>query len=119
MTHDRNRIGKLFLEFLNEHVARHLWHDPDVCRPIGDFEVGDRVVVFCGDAVSEDDWDDFWRVYPDWYEMAYMLDDNGTHTFDEVGEMTVEQVREAFKDVDSGMFDPVFHTEVEEDDLER
>lgn len=119
MTHDKDRIGGLFLELLNGHVARSLWSDPDVCRPIGEFEVGEGVMSFCGDAVSMDDWDDFWRAYPDWYEMAYLLDGNGTHTHDEVGEMTVEQLRRAFRRADSGMFDPVFYTEVEEDDKEH
>lgn len=119
MTHNKDKIGELFLALLNQHVGWSLWNDPKVCRPIGEFEVGDWVAVFCGDAVSVDDWDDFWSYYPDWYEMAYLLDDNGTYTPEEVGEMTVKQLRRAYKSVDSGTFDPIFFTEVEEDDKER
>ncbi len=119
MTHGRNRIGELFLALLNQHVGWSLWNNPRVCRPIGEFEVGEGVMVFCGDAVRMDDWDDFWGAYPDWYEMAYMLGDNGTYTQEEVGEMTVKQIRRAYRNADGGTFDPVFYTEVGEDDKER
>lgn len=116
---EKHEIGELFLTLLDGYVARELWYNTQVCRPIDEFEVGDMVVAFCGDAVAEEDWDDFWSSLPDWYEMAYMLSDNGRYTLREVGEMTIDQACEAFRAADAGAFEPVSHIIIEEDDLEE
>lgn len=113
------KIGEPFLDLLDQYVVEKLWNDTLVCRPIDEFEVGDMVVSFHGDAVRVEDWDDFWSSFPYWYEVAYMLSDNGGYTRREVGEMTIDQACEAFRAADPGAFENVFHTTVDEDDMEE
>lgn len=55
--------------------------------------------------VTEETWDRYWKKQPQYHEMAWMLSDNGQYSAEDVAEMSIIQIREAYKSPD---FDPEF-----------
>ncbi len=74
----------------------------------GVYRINDR-----GDCVTEESWNSVWSAHPSWWEKAWMLADNGQHTFSEVSAMTVSEIEEAYADP-SFSPDVAFYTQADE-----
>lgn len=63
--------------------------------------------------VSADVFDKVWERHPEWWLEAWMLADNGQFSFEDVAEMSIAEIREAYGDPD---FEPehAFMTEADE-----
>ncbi len=109
---NENRIGMQFVEWLDGLACEGLWSNLDLIHCDEELEDGEPVYAMSGDYIKEDDWIDYWSQFPDWYEMVYMLSDNGTYSSEEVGNMTIEQVRNAYNDPETE-FENVFFTILE------
>ncbi len=88
-------VGIEFVRMIENLAEEKLWKQ--FGKPYDDFSYGQP--VFCnenGDAVSERDWDAFWSKYPEWYEKAYMLADNGEYSFVELAYMDPKEINDAY-----------------------
>lgn len=89
-------VGIEFVRMIEGLADEKLWKQ--FSKPYDDFSYGQP--VFCnedGDAVSERDWDAFWSKYPEWYEKAYMLADNGEYSFAELAYMDPKEINDAYE----------------------
>jgi len=109
---NKDRIGVQFVEWLDGLACEGLWNNIDLIHCDEELEEGEPVYTMCGDYIREDDWIDYWSQFPDWYEMVYMLSDNGSYSSEEVGAMTIDQARDAYHDPETE-FENVFFTVLE------
>lgn len=89
-------VGIEFVRMIENLADEKLWKK--FGKPYDEFVYGQP--VFCkegGDAVSERDWDIFWLNYPEWYEKAYILADNGEYSFIDVAYMDPEEICKAYE----------------------
>lgn len=49
-----------------------------------------------GEYVSLEDWNAFWKPYPDWYQKIWLLCDNGQLSTDDVKKMTLAEALDFF-----------------------
>lgn len=59
----------------------------------GIYRLGD-----CWGYVSESEFETYWEQFPEWHRKAWMLADNGQYDFDDVANMTISEINDAYDD---------------------
>ena len=100
---DYTSIGKDVLDAIYDHYNKHA-----ICILAEDVEEGAPIFVSkgcTGEVVLEKDWNAIWNGCPNWWEMAYMLADNGQYFDEDVAAMSPAEIFQIYNSHD---FNPEF-----------